>query len=165
MFIQIISELAPAATPSVCHLAVLPILQLHPILLVPMHRVSEKRLPETGRQRQLTLPNLDLHMPLLLPPLPTPAARPHPIQHHHLVPIPGRHLPSNRRQMRVVGIASRVEGPTPGILPDQERLAVQRLVPILMQHSRKHSMPGKHSNTGNPNRSKPVPSMEIRHSK
>ena len=119
-----------------------------------MHSVGGK-LRKT-RQPQRTLPGLHHPMPLLLP---------HPIQHLQPVPIPGGHLPVNHRQMQVVGIPSRVDGPSPEILPGQERPAVQRLVPQLIEDLSRHSMRGKRSNTGSPNRSKPVPSMEISHKK
>jgi hypothetical protein len=51
------------------------------------------------------------------------------------------------------------------LLPPLKTPAARRLVPLLLDDPRKHSMRGKHSNTGDPNRSKPVPDMEIKHNK
>jgi hypothetical protein len=67
--------------------------------------------------------------------------------------------------MRALEISSRVEQPLPETLPGKQRPAVQRLVPLLPEGSSKHSMHGKHLDTGDPNRSQPVPRMEIRHDK
>lgn len=103
-------------------------------------------------------------MPLLLSPLKAPAALPHPTQYLQPVPIPGRHPPVNRQQMQLVELPGRVDGPLPEILPGKEHPADQRLVPRLPEGSSRHSMRGKHLNTGNLNRSKPVPDLD-RHNK